>query len=99
MWEYTIAELPKWPAPLEEALNERAKANWELVTLYESPQAQVAIGGTVLVGVFRRMKMSTCGYADPSTFFVPPVNQSILDKPVVTAIDSTPVVSIQEPQQ
>lgn len=92
MWEYTVAELPKWPAPLEEALNARAKADWELVTLCESPQPQVAIGGTILVGVFRKYK--------PAWSFARPMPVgSTCTGPAATMIDSTPVVTIQEPQQ
>lgn len=59
MVEYIAIDVPKNPEELTGLLNAKQVDGWELLALYERIQPVVAIGGTVLVGVFRRMSTKT----------------------------------------
>lgn len=94
MWEYQTIDVPKDKQMLLDLLTLKQTDGWELVTLYERIQPVVAIGGTILVGVFRKYKqLMTVELGDNAAIKLwDSINQCILDKPVVTA-------TIQEPQQ
>lgn len=94
MWEYQTIDVPKDKQMLLDLLTLKQTDGWELVTLYERIQPVVAIGGTILVGVFRKYKPSMTVElgGDDAVKLWDSINQCILDKPVVTA-------TIQEPQQ
>lgn len=95
MWEYITIDVPKDKQMLTDLLAVKQADGWELVTLYERIQPVVAIGGTVLVGVFRKYKpVMTVELGDGDAVSLwDSINQFILNgAPTIRA-------TIQEPHQ
>lgn len=59
MFDYRVIDVPKDKQMLSDLLASMSDDSWHLIALYETHQPVVAIGGTVLHGVFCRSSLSS----------------------------------------